>query len=53
MTKPPFQTEPEPAPSIGRMTMWIVLLLVLIAGLVLYFRFGTQVNPLLDLESVR
>jgi hypothetical protein len=33
---------------IGRVIPWVVLVALLIAGVVLYFRYGTQVTPLLD-----
>jgi hypothetical protein len=33
---------------IGRVIPWVILLVLLIAGLVLYFRHGADVTPLLD-----
>ena len=39
---------PQDRVPIGRVIPWVVLVVLLIAGLVLYFRFGTQVTPLLD-----
>ena len=32
----------------SRVIPWVILAVVLIVGVVLYFRFGTQVTPLLD-----
>ena len=39
---------PQYRVPVGRVIPWVVLVVLLIAGLVLYFRFGTQVTPLLD-----
>jgi len=32
----------------GRVIPWVILLVLLVAGLVLYFRYGGGVSPLLD-----
>ncbi len=39
---------PQDRVPIGRMIPWVILVILLIAGLVLYFRYGTQVTPLVD-----
>ena len=39
---------PQDRIPIGRMIPWVVLVVLLIAGLVLYFAYGSQVTPLLD-----
>jgi len=39
---------PQDRVPIGRVIPWVVLVVLLIAGLVLYFRYGTKVTPLLD-----
>ena len=39
---------PQDRDPIGRVIPWVVLLVLLIAGVVLYFRYGTQITPLLD-----
>jgi hypothetical protein len=39
---------PQDRVPMGRVIPWVVLVLLLIAGLVLYFKYGTQVTPLLD-----
>ena len=49
----PFSSEQESAPSSARAGFWAVLLLVVIAGVILYFLYGSHVNPLLYLEPAR
>ena len=49
----PHSSEQEPAPTTARMGVWTVLLLVILSGVFLYFRYGSQVNPLLYLEPAR
>jgi hypothetical protein len=39
---------PQDRVPIGRVIPWVVLVVLLIAGLVLYFRYGSQATPLLD-----
>ena len=39
---------PQDRVPIGRVIPWVVLVLLLLAGLLLYFRYGTEVTPLLD-----
>jgi hypothetical protein len=39
---------PQDRVPIGRVIPWVVLVVLLVAGLVLYFRYGGQVTPLLD-----
>ena len=39
---------PQDRVPIGRVIPWVVLVVLLIAGLVLYFRYGTKVTPVLD-----
>ena len=39
---------PQDRVPIGRVIPWVVLIVLLIAGLVLYFRYGPQATPLLD-----
>ena len=39
---------PQDRVPIGRLIPWVVLVVLLIAGLVLYFRYGGQATPLLD-----
>ena len=39
---------PQDRVPIGRVIPWVVLVVLLIAGVVLYFRYGGQVAPLLD-----
>ena len=39
---------PQDRVPIGRVIPWVVLLVLLSAGVVLYFRYGTQITPLLD-----
>ena len=39
---------PQDRVPIGRVIPWVVLVVLLVAGLVLYFRYGAQVTPLLD-----
>jgi hypothetical protein len=39
---------PQDRVPIGRVIPWVVLVVLLIAGVVLYFRYGTQVTPLID-----
>lgn len=39
---------PNDRAPIGRVIPWVILLVLLVAGLVLYFRYGTGVTPLLD-----
>ena len=42
---------PPPPPDrvpFGRLIPWVILAVLLICGLVLYFRYGTRVTPLLD-----
>ena len=39
---------PQDRVPIGRVIAWVVLIVLLIAGLVLYFRYGSQATPLLD-----
>ena len=53
MTQPFSAEQQESAPSFWGMATWIAILVLLLAGLVLYFRFGDQVNPLLYLDSAR
>jgi len=60
LARPPSQEEghleltsshtmpPQERVPIGRVIPWVVLVVLLIAGLVLYFRYGAQVTPLLD-----
>jgi len=53
MTQPFTNEQPESAPSFWGLVTWAGLLLVLLAGLALYFRFANQVNPLLHLDPAR
>jgi hypothetical protein len=39
---------PQDRVPIGRVIPWVVLVVLLIVGLVLYFRYGSQATPLLD-----
>ena len=39
---------PQERVPIGRVIPWVVLVVLLFAGLVLYFRYGAQVTSLLD-----
>jgi hypothetical protein len=39
---------PQDRVPIGRVIPWVVVLVLLIAGVVLYLRYGTQITPLLD-----
>jgi hypothetical protein len=39
---------PQERIPIGRVIPWVVLVVLLFAGLVLYFRYGPQVTSLLD-----
>ena len=39
---------PQDRVPIGRVIPWVVLVVLLIAGLILYFRFGAGVTPLLN-----
>ena len=39
---------PQDRVPIGRVIPWVVLVVLLLAGLVLYLRYGAQVTPLLD-----
>lgn len=39
---------PQDRVPIGRVIPWVILVVLLLAGIVLYFRYGTQVTPLLD-----
>ena len=39
---------PQDRIPIGRVIPWVVLVLLLIGGLVLYFAYGSRVTPLLD-----
>jgi hypothetical protein len=39
---------PQDRVPIGRVIPWVVLIVLLIAGLVLYFRYGSHATPLLD-----
>ena len=39
---------PQDRVPIGRVIPWVVLVVLLIAGLVLYFLYGGHVTPLLD-----
>jgi hypothetical protein len=38
---------PQDRVPIGRVIPWVVVLVLLIAGVVLYLRYGTQITPLL------
>ena len=49
----PSPAELETAPTPARVAVWLVLLVVLVSGIFLYFRFGSAVNPLLYLEPAR
>ena len=44
----PHTMPPQDRVPIGRVIPWVVLVILLVAGLVLYFRYGGQVTPLLD-----
>ena len=52
---PPRQLteEQERPPSVRQQAAWLVLLLLLVAGLVLYFLYGSHITPLLYLEPAR
>ena len=39
---------PQERVPIGRVIPWVILVVLLIAGLVLYFSYGSDVTPLLD-----
>jgi hypothetical protein len=39
---------PQDRVPIGRVIPWVVLVVLLLAGLVLYFRYGAGVTPILD-----
>ena len=39
---------PQDRVPIGRVSPWVVLIVLLLAGLVLYFRYGTEVTPVLN-----
>ena len=39
---------PQERVPIGRVIPWVILVVLLIAGLVLYFRYGADVTPLLE-----
>ena len=39
---------PQDRVPIGRVIPWVVLVVLLIAGLILYFRYGATVTPLLN-----
>ena len=39
---------PQDRVPIGRVIPWVILVVLLIAGLVLYFSYGSDVTPLLD-----
>jgi hypothetical protein len=39
---------PQDRVPIGRVIPWVVLVVLLLAGLILYFWYGGQVTPLLD-----
>ena len=39
---------PQDRVPIGRVIPWVVLVVLLIGGVVLYFRYGTGITPLLD-----
>ena len=39
---------PQDRVPLGRVIPWVILVVLLIAGLVFYFSYGTQVTPLLD-----
>ena len=39
---------PQDRVPIGRVIPWVVLIVLLLAGLVLYFRYGTGVTPVLN-----
>ena len=45
-------TSPRPLPSdrgnTRRVLLWSIIFLVVLAGIVLYFRFGAQPIPLID-----
>ena len=49
----PATPEHDTIPSVSGLAIWGVLLIALLLGLVLYFRYGSQVNPLLHLDSLR
>ncbi len=39
---------PQDRVPIGRVIPWVVLVVLLLAGLIFYFGYGGQVTPLLD-----
>ena len=39
---------PHDRVPIGRVIPWVILVVLLVAGVVLYFRYGAQVTPLLN-----
>jgi hypothetical protein len=39
---------PQDRVPIGRVIPWVILVVLLVAGLVLYFSYGSDVTPLLD-----
>ena len=49
MTTPP--PPPEDAIPLSRLAMWLALLVVLLFGLMQYFRYARSIIPLLGLPS--
>jgi hypothetical protein len=43
-----YPMPPQDRAPIGRVIPWVVLVVLLLAGLVLYFRYGAGVTPILD-----
>jgi hypothetical protein len=39
---------PQDRVPIGRVIPWVILVVLLIVGLVLYFQYGADVTPLVD-----
>ena len=46
-------TTPADRPPVRQVVLWTALTALLVLGLVLYFRFGTHVAPLLDAVSAQ